>query len=48
LGHSHAPLIEKRGRTLVVNPGECCGYLSGKRSIAFVDTATMNAEITEF
>jgi putative phosphoesterase len=48
LGHSHTPLIEKRGMTLVVNPGECCGYLSGKRSIAIVDTETMDAQIMEF
>jgi len=41
-------LIEKRGRTLVVNPGECCGYLSGKRTVALVDTETMNAELMEF
>lgn len=47
LGHSHAPLVEKRGRTLVVNPGECCGYLNGKKTIAIVDTETMSAEIIE-
>lgn len=47
LGHSHIPLIEKRGRTLVINPGECCGYLSGKRTVATVDTKTMEAEIIE-
>jgi len=48
LGHSHTPLIEKRGRTLVVNPGECCGYLSGKRTLALVDTETMSADLIEF
>ena len=48
LGHSHKPLVEKKGRTLVVNPGECCGYLSGKRSIGILDTDTMDAEIIEF
>ena len=48
LGHSHTPLIEKRGRTLVVNPGECCGYLSGKRTVALVDTDTMKADLIEF
>ena len=47
LGHSHAPLVEKRGRTLVINPGECCGYLSGKKTIAIVDTETMEPEIIE-
>lgn len=48
LGHSHTPLIEQRGRTLVVNPGECCGYLSGKRTVALVDTDTMKADLIEF
>jgi len=48
LGHTHKPEIVKRGRTLVVNPGECCGYLSGKRTFAVLDTDSMNAEIIEF
>jgi putative phosphoesterase len=48
LGHSHTPLIERRGRTLVVNPGECCGYLRGKRTLALVDTDTMKADLIEF
>ncbi len=28
-GHTHEAEIEKKGKTLVVNPGECCGYLTG-------------------
>ena len=47
LGHSHTPLVEKRGRTMVINPGECCGYLSGKRTVAVIDTDTMIADIIE-
>jgi hypothetical protein len=48
LGHTHRPEIVKRGRTLVVNPGECCGYLTGKRTFAVLDTDSMVAEIVGF
>jgi len=48
LGHTHRADILKRGRTLVVNPGECCGYLTGKRTFAVLDTDSMMAEIVEF
>lgn len=29
-GHSHYSRVEKRGKTLAINPGELCGYLTGK------------------
>ncbi len=29
---------EKRGNVLVLNPGECCGYLSGKATFAILDS----------
>ncbi|MEM2869332.1 MAG: metallophosphoesterase [Thermoplasmata archaeon] len=48
LGHTHEPRIERRGRTLVVNPGEACGYLTGKRTLALVDTGSMEAELVDF
>jgi putative phosphoesterase len=35
-GHTHVPEI-KQGRTLVINPGECCGYLTGRRTVALWD-----------
>jgi hypothetical protein len=37
-GHTHRVEVYKKGRTLVVNPGEVCGYLSGKSTIALFDT----------
>jgi len=37
-GHTHKVEVYKKGRTLVVNPGEVCGYLSGKSTIALFDT----------
>jgi predicted phosphodiesterase len=30
---------------LAVNPGEVCGYLTGKSTIAIVDTASRHARI---
>jgi len=44
-GHTHEAVIRRVGRTLVVNPGEVCGWLYGKPSVALVDLATMQAEI---
>ena len=45
-GHTHrAEVIE--GRTLVVNPGEVCGYLSGRRTVAVLDLSRLSVEIIE-
>lgn len=44
-GHSHANVSRKNGKTLVVNPGEVCGYLSGKSTIALLDTNKRIAKI---
>jgi putative phosphoesterase len=46
-GHSHNPENYKKGKTLVVNPGEACGYLSGKSTIAVVDLNKLEARIIE-
>ena len=46
-GHSHANMSRKNGKTLVLNPGEVCGYLSGKATIALLDTAKREAKIVE-
>ncbi|HEX76791.1 MAG TPA: metallophosphoesterase [Dehalococcoidia bacterium] len=43
-GHSHRAEIIK-GRTLLVNPGEVCGYLSGHQTVALIDLDEMHAEI---
>jgi putative phosphoesterase len=46
-GHSHNAEVYRKGRTLVVNPGEVCGYLSGKSTVALFDTAKREARIVE-
>lgn len=44
-GHTHEPVVKEVGGTLVVNPGETCGWLYGKPSVALVDLETMRADI---
>ena len=46
-GHSHNKSIEKKGKTLAINPGELCGYLTGKSTIAILDTDKHEAHIIE-
>ncbi len=46
-GHSHSKGIEQRGKTLAINPGELCGYLTGKSTFALIDTLKNQAKIVE-
>ncbi|MHA1311990.1 MAG: metallophosphoesterase [Candidatus Helarchaeota archaeon] len=46
-GHTHEKQIKKEKNTLIVNPGECCGYLTGNPTIAIVDLDTLTGEIIE-
>jgi len=39
-GHSHEAKSYKKGQTIVVNPGEVCGYLSKKSTMALFYTET--------
>ncbi len=44
-GHSHmAELIKNKGK-LIINPGECSGWISGKPTVAIVDLETLTAKI---
>jgi len=45
-GHTHEVDVRKE-RTLVVNPGECGGWVTGKSTVAIVDLDSLNAEIRE-
>lgn len=45
-GHTHQIDIQEEG-TLVINPGEACGYLSGKSTCALVDLSDMSGRIIE-
>ena len=45
--HTHETKTYKKGETLVINPGEVCGYLSGKSTIATLNTETLEVKIIQ-
>ena len=45
-GHTHDARIERNGRSVLLNPGEVCGYLTGKRTFAIVENGEIS--IVEF
>lgn len=47
-GHTHEASVTEQGKTLVVNPGEICGYLSGKSTYAILDATTRKAHLVSF
>ncbi len=48
VGHTHQLRIEKIGKTLLVNPGELCGYLTGNETFAIIDLSVESkGELTE-
>ena len=46
-GHTHISVNKTKGRTMVICPGEVCGYLYGKSTMALLDTAKREAIIVE-
>jgi len=46
-GHTHTVDNRIFGNTLLLNPGEVCGYLTGKSTIALLDTKKRKTEIVE-
>jgi len=46
-GHTHQAKIRKIGMSLLINPGECGGWLTGKSTVALLDLKTMEAWIEE-
>ncbi len=45
-GHTHEIDI-REGRTLVVNPGEACGWISGRSTMVILDTDTMEPRVID-
>jgi putative phosphoesterase len=43
-GHTHQQEMKTRGDTLIVNPGEACGWIYGTPSAAILDLTTRNVE----
>jgi hypothetical protein len=44
-GHTHHVDLYKEGKTTVINPGECGGWLTGKSTIAILDSTDLNVQI---
>ncbi len=44
-GHTHKPEIRKSGKTLLLNPGETGGWLTGKSTVVLLDPEKREAEI---
>jgi len=43
-GHTHQQEMKTRGETLIVNPGEACGWIYGTPSAAILDLDAMTVE----
>ena len=46
-GHTHEVAVQRIGETLLLNPGEVCGWVTGRATVAVVDLETMEEEIVE-
>lgn len=46
-GHTHEVAIEQHDDKLLINPGECCGWLTGKCTVAAVELDTLAHELIE-
>ncbi len=44
--HTHIPEI-KQNSPMYINPGECCGWINGKNTVAVLDLKTFCAEIID-
>jgi putative phosphoesterase len=42
-GHTHK-LEVKPGKCMMINPGEICGYLSGKKTVILLDPEDLSYE----
>jgi putative phosphoesterase len=47
-GHTHKAETRKQGKTMLLNPGETGGWLTGKSTVALLNPATLEAEIVPF
>ena len=46
-GHTHRPEVRREGILLVVNPGSVYSQLTGRSTVALVDTVARSAEIVD-
>jgi len=46
-GHTHIVSQSRNGKTIALNPGEICGYVSGRSTIATFETSSQRIEILD-
>jgi len=46
-GHTHKTEVKKIDSRLVINPGECGGWLTGKSTVAIVELDTLSSQILD-
>lgn len=46
-GHTHQVLLEQHDSALWINPGECCGWVTGRPTAALLDTVSLKVDIVE-
>jgi uncharacterized protein len=44
-GHTHKPEVRREGKTLLINPGETGGWVTGRSTAAFYDPSAAEANI---
>ena len=47
-GHTHRHRHERIGNTLIFNPGECAGFMTGQNAVGLVDLVTLEARRLKF
>ncbi|GAB4308510.1 MAG: metallophosphoesterase [Methanobacteriaceae archaeon] len=45
-GHTHK-LDIKEGKTLLINPGEACGYVTGEKTVVLLEPQTLNYQVVK-
>lgn len=46
-GHTHAVVNEQKNGKLLLNPGECCGWVNDRPTVALLDLASLKADIVD-
>ncbi len=46
-GHTHRLIVKKFGRTIVINPGESCGTLTGRATCVLLDPKNLETRVIE-
>ncbi|OGD24130.1 MAG: hypothetical protein A2Y56_14515 [Candidatus Aminicenantes bacterium RBG_13_63_10] len=44
-GHTHKPEVRRAGSSLLINPGEAGGWLTGRSTVALLDPVSRSVEI---